>query len=56
LEKARLEDDLSKKLASRPVPEELIKEKILQRMYLNYRALIADVSLADEDPTKEPEE
>jgi len=29
LEKARLEDDLSKKLATRPIPEELIKENIL---------------------------
>jgi hypothetical protein len=32
LEKAKLEDDLSKKLANRPVPEELIKEKILNRI------------------------
>lgn len=30
LEKARLEDDLSKKLAQRPDPQELIKEHILQ--------------------------
>jgi hypothetical protein len=30
LEKARLEDDLAKKLAERPKPDELIKEHILQ--------------------------
>jgi RPEL repeat len=30
LEKARLEDDLSKKLASRPDPEALIKDNILK--------------------------
>jgi RPEL repeat len=29
LEKSRLEDDLAKKLANRPEPEELIKENIL---------------------------
>jgi hypothetical protein len=30
LEKARLEDDLAKKLANRPDPGSLIKEKILK--------------------------
>jgi hypothetical protein len=30
LEKARLEDDLAKKLSERPKPDELIKEHILQ--------------------------
>src|ERR1700738_2915115 len=30
LEKARLEDDLAKKIAQRPNPEELIKEHILE--------------------------
>jgi len=34
LEKARLEDDLAKKIAQRPNPEELIKEHILEGMAL----------------------
>jgi hypothetical protein len=33
LEKARLEDDLAKKIAQRPNPEELIKEHILEGTY-----------------------
>jgi hypothetical protein len=31
LEKARLEDDLAKKIANRPDPQTLIKEHILRR-------------------------
>ena len=52
MEKAKLEDDLAKKLARRPDPTELIKEHILNCMIFSRFAN----GIVDEDPTKEPKE
>jgi len=55
LEKARLEDDLAKKLAQRPKPDELIKENILQCKSPGSSGM-GLTGVADEDPRKEPED
>jgi hypothetical protein len=47
-----LEDDLAKKLAQRPDPQELIKEHILQGIS-SYNVTYVP---ANEDPTVEPKE
>ena len=55
MEKARLEDDLAKKLANRPDPQTLIEERILNRMISNLLMFLANI-IADENPTEEPKD